>query len=99
MAIASRIPEKWSSSVRMSKKGWVVIPKGMRERHGIRPGDEVRIIDLGSRLFIVKAARDPIKEGRGLLKGGPSLTEELLKERRWELEQEERDLPPPRPRP
>lgn len=37
---------------------------------------------------------DPIKEARGMLKGGAG-TKELLEERRRELEREERDLPPP----
>jgi hypothetical protein len=34
-----------------------------------------------------------------MLKGGPSLTKGLLEDRRWELEQEERGLPPPEPEP
>jgi len=33
--------------------------------------------------------RDPIKQGRGLLKDIPSLTEDLLKERAEELAREE----------
>ncbi len=45
---------------------------------------------------VVRVPDDPIAYGYGLLKGGPSLTEELLKERQEDLEREERDLPPPR---
>jgi len=58
----------------------------------------VQIIDLGGRISIVRAFDDPIAAGRGFLKGGPSMTEALLRERKWELEQEERDLPPPKQR-
>jgi AbrB family looped-hinge helix DNA binding protein len=82
------------ATVTVSKKGWVVIPKEMREKHGIRPGDQMNILDLGSRLILKRAVDDPIETGLGFLKGEPSLTEELLKDRAWELEQEERGLPP-----
>ena len=35
------------SIMKVSKKGWVVIPKDIRQRHGIRPGDRVQIIING----------------------------------------------------
>jgi AbrB family looped-hinge helix DNA binding protein len=86
------------SVVKVSKKGWVVIPRDIRQRHGIRPGDRVHVIDYAGRIAIIPASDDPIATGRGMLKGGPSMTKALLEERRWELEREERDLPPPRPK-
>jgi len=86
------------SIMKVSKKGWVVIPKDIRQRHGIRPGDRVQIIDLAGRIAIIPATKDPVAAARGMLKGSPSLTKALLEERRWELEQEERGLAPPRPR-
>ncbi|MDP2950388.1 MAG: AbrB/MazE/SpoVT family DNA-binding domain-containing protein [Chloroflexota bacterium] len=81
---------------KVSKKGWVVIPREIRERYGIQPGDKVHVIDYGGRIALVPAAKDPIEHGFGLLKGGPSLTQALLEDRREELEREERGLPPPR---
>lgn len=81
--------------VTVSKKGWVVIPRDVRERHGISPGDKVHVIDYGGRIAIIPVAKDPIAAAWGMLKGGPSMTQGLLEDRRWELEQEERDLPPP----
>ena len=83
------------ATVTVSKKGWVVIPREIRQRNGIRPGDKVHIIDYGGRIAIIPVAEDPIAAGRGMLKGGPSLTKALLEERRWELEREERGLRPP----
>ena len=83
----------------ISAKGWVVIPKEIRQRYGLKKGDKVHLIDYGGVVSLVPASKDPIAEGHGMLKGGPSLTKELLEERRWELEQEERDLPPPKSRP
>lgn len=75
---------------KVSKKGWVVIPHDIRERYGIRPGDKVHIIDYGGRIAIVPALEDPIHQLLGMFKGGPSLTEALLEDRRREREQEER---------
>jgi len=84
----------------VSAKGWIVIPKEIRQRYHLKKGDKVHVIDTGRTLTIVPVSRDPIAEGRGMLKGGPpSLTQSLLEDRRWELEQEERDLPPPPPKP
>src|SRR4030067_435375 len=90
--------ERTMLTVKVSKKGLVVIPKDIRERHGIRPGDKVRFIDLGDVISIVPVSEDPIAKGLGMLKGGPSLTEALLEERRWELEGEERGLQQPEER-
>lgn len=78
--------------VKVSKKGWVVIPHEIRERHNIRPGDEVQIVDYGGTIAIVPVMKDPVRQMRGMLKGGPSLTEALLEERRKEREREERRL-------
>jgi AbrB family looped-hinge helix DNA binding protein len=80
------------ATVTVSKKGWVVIPHEIRQRYGIRPGDKVQVVDYAGRIAIIPAMKDPIREARGMLKGGPSLTKALLEERRRELEQEERDI-------
>ena len=84
------------TTVTVSGKGWVVIPQEIRKRHNLKKGDKVHIIDYGGVVAIVPASKDPVAEGFGMLKGGPSLTEALLDERRWELEREERDLPRPK---
>jgi AbrB family looped-hinge helix DNA binding protein len=77
----------------ISAKGSAVIPQEIRKRHGLKKGDKVRIIDYGERIEIVP---DLIASLWGIFKDGPSLTKGLLEDRRWELEQEERDLLPPR---
>ncbi len=83
------------TTVTVSRKGWVVIPKEVRERHGIKPGDRVHVIEYGRTIAIVPVAKDPIAAGYGMFKAGPSMTKGLLEDRREELEREERDLPPP----
>jgi AbrB family looped-hinge helix DNA binding protein len=87
------------NTVTVSQKGTIVIPKAIRDRYGICPGDQIHVLDWGQQIVLVKIPPgDPIEWGRGILKGGPSLTQELLEERRRELEREERGLPPPRAR-
>ena len=73
----------------ISQKGWVVIPAELRKKYHLRPGTEVTMVDYGGVLSIVPAMQDPIKQGRGLLRDLPSLTEDLLKERLAELAREE----------
>jgi len=79
------------ASATVSSKGWIVIPKEIRDRFGIKPGDKVQVIDYGA-IYIVPALKDPAKEMRGMLKNGPSLTEGLLQDRREEHEREERKM-------
>ena len=74
-------------TVIVSAKGWIVIPKEIRERHGLRKGDKVHVSDLGGHISIIPATKgDPIEHAYGMFKDGPSLTEGLLKDRREELE-------------
>jgi AbrB family looped-hinge helix DNA binding protein len=76
-------------SLTVSNKGWVVIPAELRKKYNLLPGTEVIIVDYGGVLSIVPALKRPIKQGRGLLKGLPSLTQDLLKEHRRERSREE----------
>ena len=48
--------------MRLNSKGQVTIPAELREKYGIHPGDEVRVIDDGNTLRIV---RDNENESRG----------------------------------
>ena len=73
----------------ISNKGWVVIPAELRKKYNLTPGTEVVIVDYGGVLAIVPALKDPVKQGYGMLKGGPSLTQALLKERAAERKREE----------
>lgn len=79
-------------AVTVSTKGWVVIPKGIRERHGIRAGDKVHVIDFGGRISIIPATTgDPIEGARGMFTSGRSMTRALLDDRREEIELEQRN--------
>ena len=76
-------------TAKVSAKGWVVIPKSLREKYGIKKGTQVRVVDYGNALVLVPLPSDPIGALHGMLKEGPSLTEELLAERARERGREE----------
>jgi AbrB family looped-hinge helix DNA binding protein len=71
-------------TVKVSSKGQIVLPKSLREKFGINPGDEVEILDFGNEIVLV-----PLKRGiklRGLVKFEKSV-KEMLKEVRAEEEE------------
>ena len=76
--------------VKMSAKGQVVIPTKIRKEAGLKPGSEVVVaIDLEGRVRITPVPDDPIEAACGMLAGGPSLIEGLLREKKEEREREE----------
>jgi AbrB family looped-hinge helix DNA binding protein len=68
-------------SAKVSAKGWVVIPKVLREKHGLEKGVRVQVVDFGDVLALVPLAADPVEALHGMLEEGPSLTSDLLAER------------------
>jgi AbrB family looped-hinge helix DNA binding protein len=77
------------TTLTISSKGWVVIPAELRKKYHLMPGTEVVIVDYGGGLSIVPAYKDPVKQGRGLLKDLPGLADDLLRERARERERED----------
>lgn len=75
---------------RVSEKGWVVIPKDLRNKYGLVKGTAVRFVDDGGVIGIVPVGRDPLTRGRGMFKGS-GLTESLLEERKRDREIEDRE--------
>jgi len=76
-------------NVRLSAKGWVVIPAALREKYGLKPGSDVRVVDYGGVLSLVPALKNPIQAGAGMLKGGDSLTQAIVEEHRQERERDQ----------
>jgi len=54
-------------TVTISSKYQMVIPRAIREKWNIKPGQKVRLIVYGNRLEVVPLRN--IKEARGFLKG------------------------------
>jgi AbrB family looped-hinge helix DNA binding protein len=77
---------------KFSSKGQLVIPAAIRKSLGIEAGTRAAIRVEGSHLILepetLAAKLRLIKELRGLTAGGPSMTDELLKDRRREREAE-----------
>lgn len=74
----------------VTSKGQLVIPAKLRRKHGIRKGTRVAITEDNLRLVLQPITEEFIRSLRGSLRGGPSASEFLLKERRRERELEER---------
>jgi AbrB family looped-hinge helix DNA binding protein len=73
----------------VSSKGWVVIPKDLREKYGLNQGTQVQVVDYGDALALIPIPDDPVDALHGMLEHEPSLTAELLAERSRELSREE----------
>jgi AbrB family looped-hinge helix DNA binding protein len=78
------------STATVSAKGWVVIPAPLRHKYRIEPGGKVAIVDYGGVLSLVPLPDEPLRAGRGLLRGERSLTAALLRESQQERQREER---------
>jgi AbrB family looped-hinge helix DNA binding protein len=81
---------------KVGTKGQVVIPKAIRDKIGIRPGDEVSFVADGDEVRIHRAEHAPrahverIKALRGSWTDAGSGTDALLVERHAERDREER---------
>lgn len=78
---------------KMGAKGQVVVPKELRDRHGLKPGDEIVFDDSGGEITIrrAKTKRQILDELRGSLPPSDrDPIDVLLEERRLDREREER---------
>lgn len=55
-------------AVKISQKGWVVIPAALRRQYNLKPGDRIRFVDYGGVISLVKELKNPVEEGFGILK-------------------------------
>jgi AbrB family looped-hinge helix DNA binding protein len=68
----------------VSTKGQFVIPSEIRSALGIKPGTRIAVTQERGRIILQPVTSDLVEKTRGILKGGPSLTESLLRQRRSE---------------
>ena len=66
--------------VKLSKKGWVVIPAAMRKKYRLKPGSEFTVVDYGGVLTLVPVFKDPMRQGAGIVKHNGSLTGVIVEE-------------------
>lgn len=74
--------------VKISQKGWVVIPAELRKKYDLKPGVEIHVVDYGGVLSLIPATEDPVQYAAGMLGGEVSLTQALLAERERERARE-----------
>lgn len=74
--------------VRTSHKYQIAIPKSVRDKLGIKPGQELLVDEKDGAIVLTPVPPDPIQFLCGIFKGEPSLTKELLEERARDLEHE-----------
>ncbi len=77
-------------TVRVSKKGQLVVPAEIRKRYGIGEGMEVELLDFGEEISLVPLPANPIKAAEGWLKSKRPV-KEMLREARAEEEKFEKE--------
>ena len=65
------------NTVKVLAKGQIVIPAGIRKKYEITPGTTIQLFE-----YLVPPAKDALKAAMGCLPHRPSLSQELLTERK-----------------
>ena len=71
-------------SVKVLNKGQIVIPASIRKKYAIKPGTRIQMFEYGRLIYIIPHDDDPVCGAQGCLPAQPSLSEELLAERKRE---------------
>ena len=69
-------------TVKVLSKGQIVIPVGIRKKYEITPGTTIQVFEYDNLIYLVPPARDVLKAAMGCLPDRPSLSDELLTERK-----------------
>jgi AbrB family looped-hinge helix DNA binding protein len=73
--------------VKVSPKGQVVIPKPLRDRFGIKEGEEVQVEESKRGILVIKSEENPLKSMTGLFEGKTAKSStELVRDIRRESE-------------
>lgn len=73
-----------SHAAKVSIKGQIVIPGPLRKRHHLEPGTQVDVYEYGNVICIAPQVAEPIGAAYGILPSTPSLSDELLLDRKKE---------------
>ncbi len=68
-------------SVKVLNKGRIVLRLNQK-KYAIRPGNKMQMFEYGKLIYIVSQADDPVSEARGCLPAHPSLSKELIDDRK-----------------
>ena len=70
------------NTVKVLSKGQIVIPVRIRKKYEITPGSTIQVFEYDNSIYLVPPARDALKAAMGCLPDRPSLSDELLTERK-----------------
>lgn len=73
----------------ITERGQTAVPAALRRKYGLKAHMKLVWVDTGGGIRVVPVPHDVVKHFRGMFKG-LKLTESLLKDRREELEREQR---------
>ena len=67
--------------IKVATKGQIVIPSELRKKYHISGGTRVMVTERDGEIVLKPLLSNPIKEARGMFKGGESALEALLTDR------------------
>jgi AbrB family looped-hinge helix DNA binding protein len=70
------------NTVKVLAKGQIVIPARIRKKYEITPGSTIQVFEYDNMIYLVPPAKDALKAAMGCLPDRPSLSDELLTERK-----------------
>ena len=73
--------------VKATVKGQILIPASLRRKYHIERGTPLRVYDKRNRIILEPVIRDPVEEGRGMLKTKGRILKALIRDRKREAKQ------------
>ena len=70
------------NSVKVLSKGQIVIPARIRKKFEIKPGSMIQVFEYDNLIYLVPPSTDALRAAMGCLPDRPSLSDELLTERK-----------------
>jgi len=70
------------NTVKVLSKGQIVIPVGIRKKYEIEPGSMIQVFEYDNLIYLVPPSKDALGAAMGCLPDRPSLSDELLTERK-----------------
>jgi len=70
--------------VNTTVKGQIVIPAVLRKKFGISKGTPVNVYEHNNKIIVEPVQKDPVREGRGMLKTKGRVLKRLLADRKEE---------------
>jgi AbrB family looped-hinge helix DNA binding protein len=70
------------NNIKVLSKGQIVIPARIRKKFEIKPGSMIQMFEYDNLIYLVPPSADALKSAMGCLPNRPSLSDELMAERK-----------------